>query len=100
MRHYITNGGHKNVTQLMVSLNYLKIVNVIYVELTDYGREVKSLGGHFAYLAAQKANKDFSNRMTEVEFENLQYEIKINKWLLKTKWLPHVISILAIIVST
>lgn len=34
-----------------------------------------------------------------IEFENLKSSTEVNKWLLKTKWYPLVISIIAVLVS-
>jgi DNA-binding PadR family transcriptional regulator len=35
----------------------------------------------------------------KIEFENLKYSTEVNKWLLKTKWYPLIISIIAVLVS-
>jgi hypothetical protein len=38
-------------------------------------------------------------RKEKLEEENLENSIKVNKWLLKTKWFPHIVSIITLLWS-
>ena len=31
----------------------------------------------------------------QIEFEKSKIDLKLNKWLLKTKWLPHIIAVIS-----
>lgn len=42
---------------------------------------------------------EYKDEKEKIEFENLKSSTEVNKWLLKTKWYPLVISILAVFVS-
>ena len=36
-------------------------------------------------------------KLDKIEFEKTKVDLKLNKWLLKTKWLPHFIAFISFI---
>ncbi|MEO4005818.1 hypothetical protein [Flavobacterium sp. CAU 1735] len=68
-------------------------------ELTDYGRQIKSKGGYKKYLEEINSLERKQKYRTELELKNLEITTDLNKWLYKTKWLPHILSILAFLIS-
>lgn len=56
-------------------------------------------GEHF-YLTnsfeRQYENSERKNESDRVNFENTKVSLAVNKWLLRTKWLPHIFSIVGI----
>lgn len=58
--------------------------------ITEKGEEfLKQIIEEHKYIAEKE----------KIEFENLKSSTEVNKWLLKTKWYPLVISIIAVLVS-
>ncbi len=51
------------------------------------------------YLAQIIKELEYNAEKERIEFENLKSSTEVNKWLLKTKWYPLVISIIAVLVS-
>ena len=74
---------------LKEELNLIRIDGELY-SLTKNGFSFVS----FAEIEKQeqlKAEKD------KIEFEKTKVDLKLNKWLLKTKWLPHFIAFISFI---
>lgn len=67
--------------------------------LTDLGRLAKDNGGYNKYLESQKLEEKDAKEKSIAEIENLHLTNQINKFLYKTRWLPHILSILAFIIS-
>jgi hypothetical protein len=90
----------KSIGYTMLSLNILEPSPTEgLIQLSDFGRVVKNHGNYSKYLASLEDKKMQQITRSLKEMENLNYSIAINKWLLRTKWLPHVLSILALIIS-
>jgi DNA-binding PadR family transcriptional regulator len=51
------------------------------------------------YLEQIKKELEYNSEKERIEFENLKSSTEVNNWLLKTKWFPLVISIIAVLVS-
>ncbi|WNM18867.1 hypothetical protein [Flavobacterium capsici] len=44
--------------------------------------------------------KEYQKELKEnIELENLKVNTQLNKWLLRTKWVPHILSLIAILIS-
>lgn len=69
------------------------------ITLTKHGNDVVNQGGWLKYLENEKNEAEFSKEKTKIELENLTTSTKLNKFLLKTKWLPHIVSVISIIFS-
>ena len=67
--------------------------------LTDLGREVKRLGGHYNYKKQIQIEETRNQLKYDAELKNLKSSTRLNAFLYKTKWLPLIISILALIIS-
>lgn len=63
--------------------------NCIY-SITDKGEKV---------LTQIIEEHKYNSEKERIEFENLKSNAEVNKWLLKTKWFPLAISIIAVLVS-
>ena len=40
---------------------------------------------------------EYESEKERIEFEKSKIDLKLNKWLLKTKWLPHIITIISLL---
>lgn len=78
-------------------------INKELCSVTEYGYEIFQKGGWLNHIENEKnlREKEIKEKTTreKIDLEKASTELKLNKWLIKTKWLPHIISILAIIVS-
>jgi hypothetical protein len=81
----------------------LKRLNIFEGEhllnFSDFGREVKKAGNYSKYLEQKEIEKKIEKHKNDLEVENLKYSIMMNKWLLRTKWVPHILSLLAFILA-
>jgi hypothetical protein len=95
-------------------LNYRKIINLMIedynlihksfsicldITLTKHGTDVINQGGWLKYLENEKKDAEFNKEKSKIELENLKTSTRLNKFLLKTKWLPHIVSIILIAFS-
>lgn len=68
-----------------------------YYELTDIGRLAKFKGGHFKYLnylnEKSRSESDRQNRKDKSE----KLDLQIKEWQVKTKYLPYLFSLLALV---
>lgn len=58
-------------------------------KLTLLGNSVIEQGGWIKYLENKKQKAEFENRKQIAELENIETTTQVNKFLIKTKWLPH-----------
>ena len=86
-----------NIEQTMRRLNIFEGEQLI--QFSDFGREVKKVGNYSKYLAQKEIEISREKQKNLLEIENLEYSILMNKWLLRTKWLPHFLSLLALIMA-
>lgn len=47
----------------------------------------------------EKHKLDLIKKLNDRETEKLELDIKMHKWLLKTRWLPHILALVGIILS-
>ena len=74
---------------LKEELNLIRIDGELY-SLTKNGFSFVS----FAEIEKQEQLKSEKDK---IEFEKTKVDLKLNKWLLKTKWLPHIITIISLL---
>lgn len=86
-----------NIEQTMKKLNIFEGEHLLYY--SDFGREIKRVGNYSKYLAQKELENKIEKHKNQLEIENLEYSIMMNKWLLRTKWLPHILSFLAFIIA-
>lgn len=74
---------------LKEELDFIRIDGELY-SLTKNG---------FSFVSfAEIENKEILNAEKEkIEFEKSKIDLKLNKWLLKTKWLPHFIAFISFV---
>ena len=77
------------VNSLTDDYNLIKPDGAVYF-LTKKGKSFTSFEDLFS---EEKLNEEKAN----LEFEKSKIELKLNKWLLKTKWIPHLISLVSFI---
>lgn len=68
-------------------------------KLTKIGLSIIENGGWINYLEREAQKDKLKKDIDEAELENLKTNTEINKWLIKTKWLPHIISIFSLITT-
>lgn len=85
---------------LIERLNYVDgNVDAFDIELNDTGRQVKKLGGHFAYLKKLDDKVAADLERQKLNDEKLKYDIKNAKRIFKTYWWTFAISILAFLLA-
>lgn len=89
----------QNIGNTMLRLNIFEKVGDHFIQFSPLGREIKDFGNYSLYLEHLAKLKNLEVYKQKKEIENLESSIKMNKWLLKTKWLPHIFSIIALIIS-
>ena len=70
-----------------------------YFLLTQLGREVKISGGHFAHLNKIVEREALNKLRVERKDRSDNLDLQIKEWQVRTKYLPYIVSILALIVS-
>lgn len=95
-----------NISDLNRILNLekdeLKIFRELSSSIMNYIVENKyaELKGDISLLLTDSGRNFHKNIMIEnLEFEKLKTDLLLNKWLIKTKWMPHIIAILSILIS-
>lgn len=82
----------------LVELGYAELEGPFHVKITDLFREVNYAGGHFEYLKqVEKQRKEDIKYNAEVN--SLHSTHKNNIWFYKTRWVPHILSGVAFIIS-
>lgn len=89
----------QNIGGTMLRLNIFEKVGDHFIQFSTLGHEIKDIGNYSLYLEHLSKLKDLETYKQKKEIENLESSIRMNKWLLKTKWLPHIFSIIALIIS-
>jgi len=69
------------------------------IDLTAFGMEIYNSGGWLTHLKNREFEAVNMKVIKAKEEVKLDLEIKISKWLLKTKWLPMVIALVSLAVS-
>lgn len=89
----------KNIGYTMLKLQILETKIQGVIQFSDFGRIIKEHGNYSKYLNVLNEQKQKQIIKEQKEIENLNFSITLNKWLIRTKWLPHLLSILALIIS-
>lgn len=89
----------QNIGNTMLRLNIFEKKGDHFIQFSPLGREIKDFGNYSLYLEHLTKLKNLETYKQKKEIKNLESPIKINKWLLKTKWLPHIFSVIALIIS-
>jgi hypothetical protein len=89
----------KCIGYTMLRLNILELRSESFIQFSEFGRLVKKHGNYSKYLNWVESQKILEENRQQTELENLKYSIQMNKWLLRTKWLPHLLSLLALIIA-
>ncbi len=73
--------------------------NSLDITLTKHGNDVINQGGWLKYLENEKNDAEFNKEKSKIELENLTTSTNLNKFLLKTKWLPYIVSVISLAFS-
>jgi hypothetical protein len=80
-------------------LIHKSFTNSLDITLTKHGNDVINQGGWLKYLENEKNDAEFNKEKSKIELENLTTSTNLNKFLLKTKWLPHIVSVISLAFS-
>ena len=69
------------------------------LEILPAGREIVKLGGYIKYLEKKKAEEEKEAHRSDIEDKLAEKKLKQINFLLKHKWLPFILSGLAILIS-
>lgn len=47
----------------------------------------------------ERIQKEMEDEKIKIDLENSKTQLLLNNWLLKTKWLPHIVALISIIIS-
>lgn len=91
----------KTINSMLDDYKIIKkpFTNSLDIVLTKFGVEVVDQGGWFKYLENEKLKEQFESDKVNIEFENLKSATEVNEFLLKTKWLPHIVAIISLLFS-
>lgn len=86
-----------------LALNHFQYINEktkgYYYELNDKGREAKLKGGHFLYLQYLEDKKKIESERQERKDKSDKLDLHLKQWQVRTKFLPYIVSGLALLVS-
>lgn len=66
--------------------------------LTEKGSLIAVGGGWLKHLDSQKIQKQNDLEKENFEFEKSKVDLSLNKWQLKTRWFPHIIAFISLVV--
>jgi hypothetical protein len=103
MSHEYSDERLREIIRILVFEGVIEKPKAFYThhtyQLSTHGLEIMSHGGRRAYDKKKKDDLDFEQRRRSAELDNLESSTKVNKWMLKTRWLPHILSILSVLVA-
>jgi len=67
--------------------------------ITAKGKEIANSGGYIAFLERQKAAEKAETKHKADEVELTEVNLNLNRFYLKYRWLPFILSAIAIIIS-
>ena len=79
--------------------NLLTTDNYNNLKLTTLAIEIIENGGWLEYVKVQNDSSSRKANKEKIDFEISKTNLELNKWFLKTKWLPHIISIISVLFS-
>ncbi|NMH26551.1 hypothetical protein [Flavobacterium silvaticum] len=88
-----------NIGQTMLRLNIFEKVGDHFIQFSSFGQEIKAFGNYTNYLKHQDKIKQLEIYKQKKEIENLESSIKVNEWLVRTRWWPHILALIALIFS-
>ena len=65
--------------------------------ITKNGLDIFNNGGWLKYIKDEKIKLNLVSEKETIDFEKSKIDLELNKWLLKTKWLPHIITIISLL---
>ncbi|NMJ87317.1 MAG: hypothetical protein EX285_05700 [Thaumarchaeota archaeon] len=68
-------------------------------KLTTYGEQICNEGGWLAYLKSREKQAKKEKKLRLKEEEMLEYDLKVSKYLYKTRWLPHILALISLVIS-
>jgi len=90
-----------------IEIEFRRFANIF--EFYEVGEQIDNSSGSIKIIQSKYTfSLDFDSlykkekeevKTKKVELEYKETSLKLNKWLLKTKWLPHIISIISIIIA-
>ncbi|HUS87509.1 MAG TPA: hypothetical protein VMW76_09730 [Bacteroidales bacterium] len=95
--------SYMRIITTMVDMKYVQrlsgagMSNIVYI-LTA-GQDIVKNGGYLKYLENSEEEKRKDRIRREEEAENTSYTLILNKFYWKYRWLPFVLSILAVLIS-
>ena len=95
----------KEINYLLDELKLIRkpFSNSSILELTQFGNKVMDKGGWISYCQNEEKKESENEKrkieLEKAELENLQSITILNKWLLKSKWWPHIISGISIFIA-
>lgn len=98
------NDLDRKMHQAILTLERLRYIEHIgndgdLFTLTDLGRQVKKAGGHFAYLKKLEGKAIIETERQERKDKADKLDLLLKQWQVKTKLLPYIVSIFALVVS-
>lgn len=75
------------------------LIDMDRIEITSEARNIVKSGGYINYLIQRTKKQEEDLQIIKIEHEKLIYDLRINKYLFKTRWWPHIISIISIIIA-
>lgn len=95
----LANKLYRDLKSEIIDNGYAESAGGSIVKLTVLGREVRKFGGHYAYKQKSELQKIQDEKIKLAEHENTLSSLKVNHYLYKTRWWPHVLALSAVVIS-
>lgn len=86
--------GNIKTREISIILSYL-INPYDLLRLENSNLTLTKKGIDFISFQKLREEEQFQKEKERIDFEKLKVDLKLNKWLLKTKWLPHFITFIS-----
>lgn len=96
-----TDGEYRIIMDRMESemLAYKLGDNGTRMGVTDFGRRVYQAGGYIELLVQKNIESKEKEEEQKLNTEIARQQFKLNDWYIKSRWWPHIISVIALLLS-
>lgn len=91
--------AYSRISGIMGEHNLADVIDSNRVRANENSRNIVKNGGYFKHLELFELDRKKEIQLKELEERNLKLQIKMNEWFLRSKWIPHVLSLLALIIA-
>lgn len=93
--------SYKRVQGIIVDEGFAKNINPAFgiFEITAKGREIVRSGGYLKYVERKEEKEKEGRKLKELQLQQTETGVKLNKFYYKYRWIPFALSLLALLIS-